>query len=223
MLRLGAAVRERGAGVLDAPVSGGCHRAATGNISIFAGGERATFERALPLLTVLGRRILHTGPLGSASSIKVVTNYLASAHLVALGEALTTARRAGMDPRVAFEAIRMSSGNSFVNETETQVILNGSYNINFTMDLVMKDAGVSLDLAERGGVPVGLAPLVHEIFRDGQARYGARAWSSMIVKRLEEACGCDLRAAGYPAELVDDEPDRGQGRQTTPPNQRPYT
>lgn len=207
VIRLGALVRERGAVVLDTPVSGGCHRAATGNISIFAGGERATFERALPVLTVLGRRILHTGPLGSASSIKVVTNYLASAHLVALGEALVTARQAGMDPRVAFEAIKMSSGNSFVNETETQVIMNGSYNINFTMDLVMKDAGLFLDLAKNGNVPVELAPLVQEIFRDGQARYGKRAWSSMIVKRLEEACGCDLRAEGYPAELVDDEPE----------------
>lgn len=207
VVRLGEAVRARGGAALDTPVSGGCHRAATGNISIFAGGERADFEQILPVLSAMGRRILHTGALGSASVIKVVTNYLASANLVALGEALMVARQAGMDLATTHEAIGMSSGNSFVSETETQVILNGSYNINFTMDLVGKDMGLFLDLARTAGVPVEVAPLVEETFRDGQARYGDRAWSSMIVRRLEDACGADLRAGGFPAELTDDEPE----------------
>jgi len=207
VVRLGEAVRATGAAALDSPVSGGCHRAATGNISIFVGGERADFEHALPALTRMGRAILHTGPLGSASIVKVVTNYLASAHLVALGEALMVARQAGMDPAKVYEAISVSSGNSFVNETESQVIMNGSYNINFTMDLVRKDMNLFLDLARANDVPVQVGPLVEQIFRDGQARYGDRAWSSMIVKRLEDDCGADLRAPGFPAELVDDEPE----------------
>lgn len=135
--RFGELVVAAGARPLDGPVSGGCHRAATGNISIFVGGERDDFERVLPALTAMGRRILHVGPLGAASVLKVVTNYLASVHLVALGEALTTARKTGMDLSTTYEAIRISSGNSFVHETESQVILNGSYNINFTMDLVV--------------------------------------------------------------------------------------
>lgn len=207
VVRLGRLAEAHGAMALDTPVSGGCHRAATGNISIFAGGPRSGFERALPVLRVLGRRILHTGELGSASTIKVVTNYLASAHLVALGEGLTTARQAGMDLATVYEAIRVSSGNSFVHETESQVILNGSYNINFTMDLVSKDTGLFLSLADEGKVPVAMAELVRDTFRDGQERYGDRAWSSMIVKRLEDDCGCDLRADGFPAELVDQEPE----------------
>ena len=207
VVRMGALVEQRGAIALDAPVSGGCHRAATGNIAVFVGGPRAAFERALPALGALGRRILHTGELGSASSIKVVTNYLASVHLVALGEALMAAKRAGMDLATAFEAIRVSSGNSFVHETESQVILSGSYNVNFTMDLVMKDLGLFQSLAEHGEVPTQIAPLVQEIFADGQERYGARAWSTMIVKRLEDACGTDLRADGFPEELIDDEPE----------------
>jgi 3-hydroxyisobutyrate dehydrogenase len=207
VVRLGEQVTARGGAALDSPVSGGCHRAATGNISIFAGGPREAFERALPVLSALGRRILHTGPLGSASSIKVVTNYLASVHLAALGEALTAAKQAGMDMATAYEAIRISSGNSFVHETESQVILNGSYDINFTMDLVMKDVGLFQQMAESGGVPTQIAPLVLEIFEDGQRRYGGRAWSSMVVKRLEEAAGCDLRAEGFPAQLLDNEPE----------------
>ena len=90
--RLAALVEAAGAVPLDGPVSGGCHRAATGNIAIFVGGDRAAFEAALPALTVMGRRILHTGPLGSASVLKVVTNYLCSVHLVALGEAMMAAK-----------------------------------------------------------------------------------------------------------------------------------
>ncbi|MFQ6023997.1 MAG: NAD(P)-dependent oxidoreductase [Acidiferrobacterales bacterium] len=205
--RLGAVVEGVGAMPMDGPVSGGCHRAATGNISIFVGGERAAFEKALPALKVMGRRILHVGPLGSASILKVVTNYLCSVHLVALGEAMMVAKQAGMDLNTAFEAIRISSGNSFVHETESQVILNGSYNINFTMDLVVKDMSLFDGLAKRLHVPLELSPIVLDIFKDGQARYGARAWSPMIVKRLEDACGSDLRAAGFPEEIVDDEPE----------------
>lgn len=205
--RLAKKVEAAGASAMDAPVSGGCHRAATGNISIFVGGERDAFERALPALTVMGRRILHTGPLGSASVLKVITNYLCSVHLVALGEAMMVAKRSGMDLNTAFEAIRISSGNSFVHETESQVILNGSYNINFTMDLVVKDMSLFHAVAKRHDVPLEVSPLVLDIFKDGQARYGARAWSSMIVKRLEDACGCELRAPGFPAEITDDEPE----------------
>lgn len=203
--RLAALVQAAGAIPLDAPVSGGCHRAATGNISIFVGGDRSAFEKVLPALTVMGRRILHTGPLGSASVLKVVTNYLCSVHLVALGEAMMTAKRAGMDLKTTFEAIRISSGNSFVHETESQVILNGSYNISFTMDLVVKDMSLFDALAERLAIPLELSPMVLGIFKDGQARYGERAWSSMIVKRLEDSCGTDLRADGFPEEITDDE------------------
>lgn len=203
--RLAALVQAAGAIPLDAPVSGGCHRAATGNISIFVGGDRSAFEKVLPALTVMGRRILHTGPLGSASVLKVVTNYLCSVHLVALGEAMMTAKCAGMDLKTTFEAIRISSGNSFVHETESQVILNGSYNISFTMDLVVKDMSLFDALAERLAIPLELSPMVLGIFKDGQARYGERAWSSMIVKRLEDSCGTDLRADGFPEEITDDE------------------
>ena len=205
--RLGAKVKEKGAEPVDCPVSGGCHRAATGNISIFAGCDRETFERMLPVLTTLGRRILHTGPLGSASVLKVMTNYLATANLLTLCEALVTMERAGLDLSTTYEAIKISSGTSFVHETESQVILNGSRDINFTMDLVAKDIGLFQAIAERHAVPLEISPLMIEIFKDGIARYGARAQSDDIIRRLEEATGADIRAAGFPAEMVDEEPE----------------
>ncbi|MFT7449266.1 MAG: 3-hydroxyisobutyrate dehydrogenase, partial [Glaciecola sp.] len=149
--RMAKLVVAKGAEAIDCPVSGGCHRAATGNIAIFAGCPRETFERALPILTTLGRRVLHTGEVGSASVLKVMTNYLATANLVTLAEALTTAKAAGMDLNTTYEAIKISSGNSFVHETESQVILNGSRDISFTMDLVLKDIGLFDQIARDAG------------------------------------------------------------------------
>ena len=204
--RLGELVKSKKAMPLDGPVSGGCHRAATGNISIFVGGERETFEKILPVLRIMGKKILHTGKLGSASILKVVTNYLASVNLVSLGEALTVAKKSGMDLKTTYEAIKISSGNSFVHETESQVILNGSYNINFTMDLVVKDMGLFDNLSKKYNVPLEVSPVVLNIFREGEKKYGSKAWSSMIVKRLEDVCNINLRADSFPSELIDSEP-----------------
>ena len=205
--RIGQKVLDKKALPLDGPVSGGCHRAATGNIAIFVGGERDAFENILPALTVMGRKVLHTGELGSATILKVITNYLASVHLVALGEAWTVAKKSNLDLAKAYKGIAVSSGNSFVHETESQVILNGSYNINFTMDLVLKDTGLFNDLAKKLNAPLEISPKVVEIFKDGQKKYGSRAWSSMIVKRMEDANNIDFRATGFPSELIDNEPE----------------
>jgi len=209
--RLGARVAALGAEPVDCPVSGGCHRAATGNISIFAGCARPTFERVLPLLSVLGRRVLHTGELGTASVLKVATNYLATAYLVAVTEALTTMAAAGIDLATTFEAFRISSGNSFVHETESQVILNGSRDISFTMDLVLKDIGLFQSIADRVGVPLEMNPLMIDIFSDAADRYGDREWSPNVIRRLEDATGVSVTAPGFPAELFDDEPEEPGG------------
>ena len=205
--RIGEKVIEKKAIPLDGPVSGGCHRAATGNIAIFIGGDRETFEKILPALTTMGRKILHTGELGTASVLKVITNYLASAHLVALGEAWTIAKKSNLDLAKTYKGIAVSSGNSFVHETESQVILNGSYNINFTMDLVLKDTGLFDELAKKLNAPLEISPKIVEIFKDGQKKYGSRAWSSMIVKRMEDLNKIDFRAEGFPEELTDIEPE----------------
>ena len=205
--RIGALVKEKGAMPVDCPVSGGCHRADTGNISIFAGCTRETFEIVLPILTTMGRRILHTGGLGSASTLKVMTNYLATVNLASIAEALTTMKLIGMDMNVTYEAIKASSGNSFVHETESQVILNGSRDISFTMDLVSKDVGIFNELAQRKGLNLEIAPLIVDIFKDGEKRYGSRELSPNIIKRLEEAASVEVLGRGFPPEMIDDEPE----------------
>ena len=205
--RLGAMVIAAGGAAVDCPVSGGCHRADTGNISIFAGCDRPTFDRILPFLKTMGRRILHTGPLGSATVLKVVTNYLATANLVSVSEALSTCAAAGMDLKTSYEAIKISSGTSFVHETESQVILNGSRDISFTMDLVLKDVSLFADVAKRAGLSLEVAPLLVEIFKDGIARYGEQEFSPNIIRRIEEPAGLNVRADGFPADIEDDEPE----------------
>ena len=115
------------------------------------------------------------------------------------------AAKAGIDLSRAYAGIKASSGTSFVHETESQVILNGSYNIGFTMDLACKDLGLAQALGREFGVPLELADRVAETFARARTEYGDRAWSSQVVKLLEDACGCPLRAPGFPTELVDEE------------------
>ena len=205
--RLGALVKNKGGQPVDCPVSGGCHRADTGNISIFAGCERETFEFIFPLLKKMGRRILHTGPLGSASILKVLTNYLATANLITCSEALVVAKAAGMDLNTTYEAMRISSGTSFVHETESQVILNGSRDISFTMDLVLKDIGIFQAVADRANVPLEINPLMIDIFKDAIEKYGPRELSPNIIRRLEDKTGLKIQAPGFPSELTDEEPE----------------
>ena len=201
--RIGIMVKKKGSHALDVPVSGGCHRAATGNISIFAGGDKKIFKKVLPVLKCMGKKILYTGELGTASILKVITNYLASVHLAALGEAWTVAKKSKLNLSKVYKGIAASSGNSFVHETESQVILNGSYNINFTMDLVKKDMKLFNDLSKKLKTPLEISPFVLNIFNKAQKQYGSRAWSSMVVKRLEDKYKLKFRAQGFPKELKD--------------------
>ncbi len=201
--RLAALAADQGIACLEAPVTGGVHKAAEGEITVLVGGDSAVYDAHLPAFQTMGGTVIYMGPLGNASVIKVITNMLAFIHLVAAGEALMLAKRGGLDLTTAFEAIKASSGNSFVHETESQVILNGSYNIGFTMDLACKDLGLAHQLGKAYEVPLELAGLVDQIFIRARAQYGGDAWSPMVVKMLEDALGTDLRAPGFPGVLGD--------------------
>jgi 3-hydroxyisobutyrate dehydrogenase len=202
ILHLTAIAAHHGIRTLELPVTGGVHLAARGEITLLAGGDADLVELHRPALDALGGRLFHMGPLGSAAVIKVITNMLAFIHLVADGEALMLARRGGLDLAQAWAAIRASSGNSFVHETEGQLILNGSYDIAFTMDLALKDLGFAMDFGREFGVPLDLAGLTQRTFERGKAAYGGAEQSTAIVRLLEDALGTDLRAPGFPARLT---------------------
>jgi 3-hydroxyisobutyrate dehydrogenase len=203
ILRLAEIAAAKGVATLESPVTGGVHKAASGEITILAGGDKALFETHRSALAAMGGEIFHMGPLGSAALIKVITNMLAFIHLVAAGEALMLAKRGGLDLAQAFHAIKASSGNSFVHETESQLVLNGSYAIDFTMDLACKDLGFAMKFGREFGVPLDLAGLTAQTFIRGRAAYGGDAQSTAIVKLLEDALKTDLRAAGFPAKLTE--------------------
>ena len=199
--KLAALAEAAGIHMLECPVTGGVHLAAQGKITVIVGGDEAVFTRHRPALQAMGDKIFHVGPLGKAAVIKVITNMLAFIHLLACGEALMLAKKGGLDLAQAFHVISASSGTSFVHETEGQLILNGSYNINFTMDLACKDLGFALNYGKEWGVPLDLAGQTAQTFIRGRQVYGGDAYSTQIVKLLEDALKTDLRAPGFPSEL----------------------
>jgi 3-hydroxyisobutyrate dehydrogenase len=202
ILRLAARADAKGVATLEAPVTGGVHRAAAGEITILCGGPEQLLEAHRSALAAMGGEIFHVGPLGSAALMKVITNMLAFVHLVAAGEALMLAKRGGIDLNQAYHAIKASSGNSFVHQTESQLILNGSYKINFTMERAIKDLGFAMSFGKEFGVPLDLASMTTQTFIRAREAYGSEAWSTMVVKLLEDALRTDLRAPGFPAELI---------------------
>jgi len=210
MIRLSDLCSQKGTESLEAPITGGQHRAENGNIAILVSGKRKNFERVFPLLSEIGYEILYCGKLGNASTLKVVTNYLASINLLSLGEALMVCKKYGLDLATAYHGIRISSGNSFVHETESKVILNGSYDVGFTMDLACKDVGLFDKLTDKYNIPADISKLMNKIFNEGRVKYGDRSLSTSIVKKLEETCNENLRASGFPSKLKDEKP-RKQG------------
>ncbi len=201
MQRLATLAGAKGIRTLEAPVTGGVHLAARAEITVLVGGDKDLFDLHAPALKAIGNKIFHMGPLGSAAVIKVITNMLAFIHLVADAEALMLAKRGGLDLAQAWNAITASSGTSFVHETEGQLILNGSYDIAFTMDLALKDLGFAMNFGKEFGVPLDLASMTNQTFIKGKAAYGGNAQSTQIAKLLEEALHTDLRAPGFPARL----------------------
>ena len=201
VLALAAVAAGAGVRMMELPVTGGVHLAHQGRITMLAGGDKDLFDLHHPAMQAMGDKIFHMGPLGSACIIKVITNMLAFIHLKATSEALMLARRGGLDLGQVWHAIAASSGNSFVHETEGALILNGSYDVAFNIDLALKDLSFALGFGREFGVPLELASMTNQTYIAAKAAYGGDAQSPMIAKLLEDLLACDLRAPGFPARL----------------------
>ena len=190
-----------GVRMLELPVTGGVHLAARGEMTMLPGGDKDLVDLHWPAFKAMGDKVFHMGPLGSSSIIKVITNMLAFIHLKACSEALMLAKRGGLDLAQSWNAIAASSGNSFVHETEGALILNGSYDVAFNIDLALKDLGFALEFGREFGVPLDLAGMTNQTYVAAKAAYGGDAQSPMIAKLLEDLLDTDLRADGFPARL----------------------
>ncbi len=206
MIRLAKLIKKKGGEVLESPITGGEHKADSGNISILSAGERKNFNRAFPYLSKMGHQILFCGKLGNASILKLITNYLASLHLIGIGEALVVAKKHNINLDLAHKAIAISSGNSFVNDTETKVILSGSYDVGFTMDLVNKDLSLFNKLATEKSINVELGKIINKIFKKGIKHFGNRSFSTKIVKLIENEYKIKFRSKNFPKQLKDINP-----------------
>ena len=202
--RIAALAADRGVDTLESPVTGGVHTAAVGEITALVGGDEAVFARHENVLSAMCEPSLYIGELGKASTLKVITNMLAFMNQWAAGEALMLAKAADIDLGRAYEGIRNSSGNSWSLEVESQLVLNGSYDFSFTLDLACKDFGLAYQLGRSLGVPLEVAGHVEQIFQRARATYGGQAWSTQVVKLLEDTKGISLRAPGFPASLFAD-------------------
>jgi 3-hydroxyisobutyrate dehydrogenase len=194
MKRLGKIAESKGIAVLEAPVTGGLVLAKKGGITILVGGEEEVFEAHLPMLQVIGGKILLMGPLGSASVVKVISNLLALGHMIIAGEAFMLGKRAGIDLAALFDGIMASSGRSRVIRNEIPLVYQGSYDVGFSMSLACKDLGIVLELARKYGVPLELGGLIEQIYIRAKSHYGDDASSTQVVKLLEDTMGDYLRA-----------------------------
>jgi 3-hydroxyisobutyrate dehydrogenase len=162
-------------------------------VEVLASAEKEIFEAHLPMLQVIGGKILRMGPLGSASVVKVISNLLALGHMVLAGEAFMLGKRAGIDLAALFEGIMASSGRSRVIRNEMPLVYNGTYDVGFSLALACKDLGLVLEMARTNGVPLELGGLIEQIFIRAKTHYGDDANSTQVVKLIEDTLGDYLR------------------------------
>tara|TARA_B100000029_G_scaffold184119_1_gene181648 strand:+ start:802 stop:1764 length:963 start_codon:yes stop_codon:yes gene_type:complete len=206
IIKLSKKIQSKGANYLESPLTGGEHRSVTGNIAILTSGKRSSFNRAFNILSVIGYDIIFLGnKFGSASTIKVLTNYLASINLLSISEVFMICKKYRINLKSVYEAIRISSGNSFVHTTEGQVILSGSMDAKFTLDLICKDLKLVNKLKNKFNIPSKLIPEVYKNFKNAETFLGEKAFSTEVVKLLEIKCKEKLRSKGFPNQLKDQE------------------
>ena len=196
--RIAARLAERGVAFVDAPVSGGVVGAEAGTLTVMAGGDAATLDRARPVLEAFGRRIVHCGDVGAGDAVKAVNNALLAVHIWSAGEGLAALARAGVDPAVALEVVNASSGRSNASENLVpQRVLTGAFPRTFRLALLDKDVGIAADFAREQRVPTPLLQLTAELFRLARAEHGEEADHVEAVRTIERWAGVEIRSAPH--------------------------
>jgi 3-hydroxyisobutyrate dehydrogenase len=187
---ISSTIAERGIFFVDAPVSGGVRGARAGSLTIVAGGADADVEAARPLLEVVGARALHVGGIGAGHALKALNNLLSAATLIATSEAVEAGRRFGLDPAVMIDAFNTSSGRSYSTEHKfPDFVLPGTYDDGFNINLMVKDIGCALDLAEATGAPSTVTEVIVEQWRKAAEDLPKDTDHTSIAKWIHEARG----------------------------------
>lgn len=194
--RIATEVSKKGVAYLDAPVSGGPMGAQEATLSIMVGGEEEAFAKCLPLFEILGKNIYHVGPVGSGSVVKLVNNLILAINRCAIFEGLVLGTKAGVDPETLLEIIGASTASSRTLEGAGPRILAGNFEPGFTVDFILKDVGLALDMAKEAGVRLLAGSQAFQVFQEARDMgLGPRDFGAGIVP-LERLAGIQVRAKG---------------------------
>jgi 3-hydroxyisobutyrate dehydrogenase len=191
--KIGLSLQERGISMIDAPVSGGVRKAATGELAIMVGGQAQTIESCMPLLKTMGTRVFTTGALGTGQAMKALNNLVSAAGFIAGIEALLIGKRVGLDPLKMVQILNASTGKN--NSTEhkfAQFVLTREFNAGFSLDLMVKDVSIALGLSKESGTPAMLSSLTRELWAAASLEAGRGADHTAVTLLLEKLAGLKL-------------------------------
>jgi len=192
--KIDKALSAKGVRMLDAPVSGGEKGAVDAALSIMVGGEKADFDAALPIFQAMGKTITHLGPLGAGGFTKLANQIIVAVNLTALGEALTLARKAGLDRSLTLKALGGGLAGSKCLEQKTPNYVSGTYKPGFKIDLHFKDLGLIMESSRELGVPLPCTAVVQELFNALRVKGSGGLDHSGVITLLEELAGVSEKA-----------------------------
>lgn len=194
--RLAATAAERGAHLLDAPISGGPPGAEAATLTVMAGGAADVFARALPVLRTIGSNVHHVGPSGAGSTVKIVNQLLTAVNTAAVAEASVLGARAGVSPEVLFDVLRTSYGGSRMLERALPRIMARDFTPGGPIDLILKDLDIIDDVGRDLNVRLLLSSVARGLFKEGRALGLGAEDMAAVVKPLEQAAGVEVRTQG---------------------------
>jgi 3-hydroxyisobutyrate dehydrogenase len=187
-------VAQKGATMLDAPVSGGSEGAAQGTLSIMVGGEADTFAQALPVLEAMGKKITHVGASGAGQTVKLVNQILVVSTMLGLGEALLFAQAGGVDLEKTLEAVSAGAAGSWTLSNRGPQVIRRDWSPGFMIDLQQKDVRLVLEAADKMGVPLPGTAIVHQLYNTLQHQGFGSDGNHALVKALENLAGFEIKA-----------------------------
>ncbi|MCZ6830197.1 MAG: 3-hydroxyisobutyrate dehydrogenase [Gammaproteobacteria bacterium] len=190
---VGEAAREMGIGFMDSPVSGGVAAAEAGTLAFMCGGEAETFEKAKRVLQDMGKNIFHAGPAGAGQVAKACNNMLLAIHMIGTSEALEMGARNGLDPAVLSEIMLASSGRNWSLEVYNPypgvmeaAPASNDYKPGFMVDLMVKDLGLAMEVAEHSGVANAMGQLARDRYQQHQENGNGQMDFSSILQTLQD-------------------------------------
>jgi 2-hydroxy-3-oxopropionate reductase len=187
--KVAQALEPKGVRMLDAPVSGGEKGAIDGALSIMVGGDQAVFDEVLPIVQAMGKTITRLGPLGFGGFTKLANQIIVAVNLTALGEALTLAKKAGLDRELTLKALAGGLAGSKCLEQKTSNYVAGTYKPGFKIDLHFKDLGLIMESARALGVPLPATAVVQELFSALRVKGRGELDHSAVITLLEDLAG----------------------------------